>query len=150
MKFHTANLVPHYDDKDQWVSRDQFNSGDGSGPWIEYRMYSRYVRRTIRFALFYVGPEGEARWEHGGPVVKGARGALIPQPTMITDGPQAQPAQVVELSEGDMIMMNDQPMMVLDDRGQNYPELVTPEEFGERYPKAMARREQAVVKRVRV
>lgn len=141
MKFTTANLVPSsYGESDQWVSVDQFNR---NGEWIEYSVYSRYVRRNIRFSLLYQGPDGVCRREHGGPEVPGPYAAMIPQASVISLHPQAKPAQVVELAEGDMIMFNGQPMMLIDDRALDYPQLVTPEEFGVRFPAAQARREQA-------
>lgn len=145
MKFTTANLVPSsYGESDQWVSVDRF---DGSGEWIEYSAYSRYVRRNVRFSLLYQGPEGVCRREHGGAEVPGPYAAMIPQATVIALHPQAKPAQVVELSEGDMIMFNGQPMMLIDDRAMDYPQLVTPEEFGTRFPAAQARRERAKVRK---
>lgn len=137
MKFTTARLTPHYDDADQWVSVDQFN---GTGEWIEYRAYSRYTRRHERFSLFYVGPEGKARRVFQGPEVPGPYAAMIPQATMISAHPQARPAQTVELEEGDMIVFNDVPMMLIDDRPMHYPQLVTPAEFGDRMLVALARR----------
>jgi hypothetical protein len=137
MQFHTATLTPYYDDTDQWVSVDQFN---GTGAWIEYRAYSRYTRRWERFSLLYVGPEGECRRVHQGPVLPGPYAAMIPQATMIAAHPQARPAQTVELEEGDVIVFNDQPMVLIDDRPGQYPQLVTPEEFDRRMPLALARR----------
>lgn len=139
MKFTTANLVPSsYGESDQWVSVDRF---DGKGEWIEYSAYSRYVRRNVRFSLLYQGPDGVCRREQGEPEVPGPYAAMIPQASVISLHPQAKPAQVVELEEGDMIVFNGQPMMLIDDRALNYPQLVTPEEFGVRYPAVQARRE---------
>jgi hypothetical protein len=146
MKFHTANLTPsRYNEADQWVSVDRFTSGNGE--WIEYTAYSRYVRRNVRFSVLYQGPDGVCRREHGAPEVPGPYAALIPQATVIAAYPQAKPAQVVELEEGDMIMFNGQPMMMIDDRALDYPQLVTPEEFAVRYPAAQARREAVKVKK---
>ena len=137
MKVTTARLAPHYDDTDQWVSVDQFN---GTGEWIEYRAYSRYTRRHERFSLLYVGPEGECRREYQGPVLPGPYAAMIPQATMISAHPQARPVQTVELEEGDMIVFNGLPMMLIDDRAMDYPQLVTPAEFGDRMVLVLARR----------
>lgn len=137
MKVTTARLTPHYDDTDQWVSVDQFN---GTGEWIEYRAYSRYTRRRERFSLLYVGPEGECRREYQGPVLPGPYAAMIPQATMISAHPQARPVQTVELEEGDMIVFNGLPMMLIDDRAMDYPQLVTPAEFGDRMVLVLARR----------
>jgi len=137
MKFTTARLTPHYDDTDQWVSVDQFN---GTGEWIEYRAHSRYTRRVERFSLLYVGPKGECRRVYQGPVLPGPYAAMIPQATVISAHPQARPAQVVDLEEGDMIVFNGVPMMLIDDRPMDYPQLVTPTEFGDRMLVALARR----------
>lgn len=137
MKVTIARLTAHYDDLDQWVSVDQFN---GTGEWIEYRAYSRYTRRNERFSLLYVGPKGECRRIYKGPIEPGPYAAMIPQAIVISNHPQARPAQTVELEEGDMIVFNDQPMMLIDDRPLAYPQLVTPAEFGDRMILALARR----------
>lgn len=147
MKFTTANLTRsrYQGENDQWTSVDAFTPGNGE--WIEYRVYSRYTRRVERFSLLYVGPEGECRRVMHGPVVPGPYAAMIPQATVISAHPQARPAQTVELEEGDMIVLNGVPMMIIDDRAMDYPQLVTPAEFGDRMILALARRAEQAERR---
>ena len=125
---HNANLVRYTEASDYWVSADGFNRHE-NGQWIEYTMKSRYIGRMVRFSVLYVGPEGEARREHGGPVLPGPYAALIPQATIISAHAVEQPTEVTHLEDGDTIMLNGQPMRVIDDSRMNYPSLVTPEEF---------------------
>lgn len=147
MNVTTANLVPsRYNEKDSWTSKDAMDRS-APGDWIEYRVYSRYTRRTERFSLLYVGPEGECRREFQGPVLPGPYAAMIPQATVISASPQARPDQTVELEEGDMVVLNGQPMMLIDDRALDYPQLVTPAEFGDRMILALARRAEQAERR---
>lgn len=127
---HTAVLLPYGERSDQWTSRSRFEGTDADGPWIEYRTYSQYVNRHVHATLYYCGPDGAARREHGGPELPGPYAAMIPQDTVLADTPQAQPAQVVYLNEGDTVLFNGLPMLLVDDDPHGYPRFVTPAQYG--------------------
>jgi hypothetical protein len=127
---HTATLVPYGEKPDMWVSRSNFEGTDADGPWVEYRTYSRYVKRQVTGTLLYVGPDGAARHEFFGPEQPGPDASFIPNDTMISAHPQARPAQVVELAEGDTVLFNGMPLVLVDDRGDAYPRFVTPARYG--------------------
>lgn len=98
---------------------------------VVYRMHSRYGRGVLRFGVFYVGPNGEARRTHGGPILSGPYCALIPLATVISAwaGPREES---VEVKEGDVLLLNGVPMILIDDQRYDYPHAVTPAEYGAR------------------
>lgn len=111
---------------DHWVSDDSLD-----GPRTVYRMHSRYGRGTMRFSIMYVGPEGEARRVHQGPIIPGPYCALIPLSSVISAwaGPKER---YVEVQEGDVLLLNGVPMIVIDDDTLGYPHAVSPAEYGAR------------------
>lgn len=128
----TANMLPsRYDDEtDRWDSADQFNSAKlTAGDWIELRMHCRYTRRTERFSVLYQGPGGSMRIEHGADEVPGPLGCLIPQASMIASSPVAK-ARYIDVQAGDVLVINNQRMVILDDRPHDYPRLVSEVEAG--------------------
>jgi hypothetical protein len=96
-----------------------------------YRMHSRYGRGTMRFSILYVGPQGEARRTQGGPVLSGPYCALVPMSSVISawKGPREE---AVEVKEGDVLLLNGVPMILIDDQRYEYPHAVTPAEYGAR------------------
>lgn len=125
---HVVGLValPNYGE-DNWGSD---NSGVGE-PRLVYRMHSKYGRGVMRFTIFYVGPNGEARRTHGGPILAGPYCALVPMSSVISaySGP---PEKSVEVKEGDVLLLNGVPMILIDDDPWGYPHAVTPAEYGAR------------------
>jgi len=111
---------------DHWVSDEALD-----GPRTVYRMHSRYGRGTMRFSVMYVGPEGEARRVHQGPVIPGPYCALIPLSSVISAwaGPKER---YVEVKEGDVLLLNGVPMILIDDDTLAYPHAVSPAEYGAR------------------
>jgi hypothetical protein len=118
--------LPSYGE-DNWTS-DASGTGE---PRLVYRMHSRYGRGNVRFTIFYVGPDGEARRVHGGPVLSGPYCALIPMSSVISAhaGPREE---AVEVKEGDVLLLNGAPMILIDDQALEYPHAVTPAEYGAR------------------
>lgn len=125
---HVVGLValPNYGE-DNWGSG---NSGVGESRLV-YRMHSKYGRGVMRFTIFYVGPNGEARRTHGGPILAGPYCALVPMSSVISaySGP---PEKSVEVKEGDVLLLNGVPMILIDDQRYEYPHAVTPAEYGAR------------------
>lgn len=125
---HVVGLValPNYGE-DNWGSD---NSGVGE-PRLVYRMHSKYGRGVMRFTIFYIGPNGEARRTHGGPILAGPYCALVPMSSVISaySGP---PEKSVEVKEGDVLLLNGVPMILIDDDPWGYPHAVTPAEYGAR------------------
>ncbi|QYN17486.1 hypothetical protein [Amycolatopsis sp. DSM 110486] len=116
MTTHTATLVAsHYNEADYWDTPSQYNPA-ADGTWVTYRIYSRYQRRTLNADLMYVGPDGEARHESGGPILPGPYVAVISHPPVISAYSQKRPVKVIELNEGDIVTFNGQPMVLKDDR----------------------------------
>ena len=128
----TANMIPSkYGDADQWITADTFSRPEIS---LELRMRAKYVRHVCSFSVLYQGPGGSMRIEHGGPEVAGPLGCLIAQATIIASSPVAQPATVIEVEEGDILIMpGGQRMVIIDDQPRtDYPKLVTEAEYGVR------------------
>lgn len=111
---------------DHWVSDDAVD-----GPRTVYRMHSRYGRGHMRFSVMYVGPKGEARRVHQGPIIPGPYCALIPMSTVISAwaGPKER---YVDVQEGDVLLLNGLPMILIDDETLGYPHAVSPAEYGAR------------------
>lgn len=125
-------LVPsRYGETDIWTSIDQLERVDVGEPrpWIELRMRCRYTRRAERFSILYTGPHGATRVEHGAAPVPGPHGALIPQATVIAAGP-VERAEIIDVEEGDVLVLNGQRMVIIDDRLTGYPRLATEPEWG--------------------
>ena len=118
--------LPNYGE-DHWTS-DASGTGE---PRLIYRMHSKYGRGTMRFTIFYVGPDGEARRVHGGPVLSGPYCALIPMSSVISAHPGVR-EEAVEVKEGDVLLLNGAPMILIDDQAYDYPHAVTPAEYGAR------------------
>jgi hypothetical protein len=118
--------LPNYGE-DNWTS-DASATGE---PRLVYRMHSKYGRGNVRFTIFYVGPDGEARRTHGGPVLAGPYCALVPMSSVISAhaGPREE---AVEVKEGDVLILNGTPMILIDDQPYEYPHAVTPAEYGAR------------------
>lgn len=112
---------------DNWTS-DASATGE---PRVVYRMRSKYGRGNMRFTIFYVGPDGEARRTHGGPVLSGPYCSMIPMSSVISAwaGPKEE---AVEVKEGDVLILNGTPMILIDDQAFEYPHAVTPAEYGAR------------------
>lgn len=121
---HTVELDPsrYRDDVDQW------NSAEGH----IVSLYARYTRRTERFSILYVGPEGSCRLVHGGPIVPGPHAFLIPQCTVVAavGGTGAESARnraagtEVELRAGDRLVLNGLVFEIQDEQQWEYPQLV--------------------------
>ena len=118
--------LPNYGE-DNWTS-DASGTGE---PRVVYRMHSKYGRGTMRFTIFYVGPYGEARRVHGGPVLSGPYCALVPMSSVISAHPGVR-EEAVEVKEGDVLLLNGAPMILIDDQAYEYPHAVTPAEYGAR------------------
>lgn len=118
--------LPNYGE-DIWTS-DASGTGE---PRVVYRMHSKYGRGTMRFTVFYVGPDGEARRVHGGPILSGSYCSMVPMCSVISAyaGPREE---VVEVKEGDVLILNGAPMILIDDQPYEYPHAVTPAEYGAR------------------
>lgn len=112
---------------DHWTSDDRADDT----PRTVYRMHSRYGRGTMRFSIMYVGPEGEARRVHQGPIIPGPYCALIPLSSVISAwaGPKER---YVEVQEGDVLILNGLPMILIDDDALGYPHAVSVAEYGAR------------------
>jgi hypothetical protein len=118
--------LPNYGE-DIWTS-DASGTGE---PRLVYRMRSKYGRGNMRFTIFYVGPDGEARRVHGGPVLSGPYCALVPMSSVISAYP-GEREEAVEVKEGDVLVLNGAPMILIDDQPYDYPHAVTPAEYGAR------------------
>jgi hypothetical protein len=127
---HVVDLspLPNYGE-DHWTSGQPMH-GDRE-PRTIYRMHSRYGRGHMRFTVLYVGPDGEARRKYQGPIMPGPYCALVPMSSVISAwaGPREN---VVEVKEGDVLLLNGLPMILIDDQGMEYPHAVTPAEYGAR------------------
>jgi hypothetical protein len=116
----TITLVPsRYGETDLWISKDEYDRGPGR--WHELRMRCNYI--------LYTGPAGATRIENGGRQVPGPHGSLIPQVGIIAVDPLAKP-EYLDVKEGDVLVLNDQNMVICDDRRHGYPRLVTETEWG--------------------
>lgn len=120
--------LPNYG-VDHWTSGQPMH-GDQE-PRTIYRMHSRYGRGHMRFTVLYVGPDGEARRSHQGPILPGPYCALVPMSSVISAwaGPREN---TVEVKEGDVFILNGHPMILIDDAALDYPHAVTPAEYGAR------------------
>lgn len=118
--------LPNYG-ADHWTS-DASGTGE---PRLVYRMHSKYGRGNMRFTIFYVGPNGEARRTHGGPILSGPYCALVPMSSVISAHPGVR-EEAVEVKEGDVLLLNGVPMILIDDQAYEYPHAVTPAEYGAR------------------
>lgn len=114
---------------DNWASRTP-RHGDAE-PVTVYRMRSRYTRGFVRFTVFYIGPDGEGRRMHGGPILPGPYCAMSPMSSVISAEPGPR-ENVVEVKEGDVLILNGVPMILIDDQTLDYPHAVTPAEYGAR------------------
>jgi hypothetical protein len=103
----------------------------GKEPATLYRMRSAYGRGDLRFTVLYIGPDGEGRREHQGPILPGPYCALIPESSVISSHEQPK-EKVVEVKEGDVLILNGAPMILIDDQSYGYPHAVTPTEYGAR------------------
>lgn len=124
---HVVELRPQTNyGADHWISDDSVD-----GPRTVYRMHSRYGRGVMRFSVMYVGPEGEARRVHQGPIIPGPYCALIPLSSVISAwaGPKER---YVEVKEGDVLVLNGLPMILIDDDHLSYPHAVSVAEYGAR------------------
>jgi hypothetical protein len=120
--------LPNYG-VDTWAS-DASKASD-TEPRTVYRMHSRYGRGSLRFTVFYIGPEGEGRRVHQGPILPGPYCAMSPMSSVISAW--ATPREnVVEVKEGDVLILNGVPMILIDDQSMDYPHAVTPAEYGAR------------------
>lgn len=120
--------LPNYG-VDTWAS-DASKASD-TEPRTVYRMHSRYGRGSLRFTVFYIGPEGEGRRVHRGPILPGPYCAMSPMSSVISAW--ATPREnVVEVKEGDVLILNGVPMILIDDQAFDYPHAVTPAEYGAR------------------
>lgn len=120
--------LPNYG-ADNWAS-DASKVSD-TEPRTVYRMHSRYGRGSLRFTVFYIGPEGEGRRVHRGPILPGPFCAMSPMSSVISAW--ATPREdVVEVKEGDVLILNGLPMILIDDQAFDYPHAVTPAEYGAR------------------
>ncbi len=137
----SGNLVAtDYGSEDQWVTASNFELSrlrrdnqardtEYAGQWVELIMYCRYTRNTERFSVFYQGPAGACRVEHGGPQVPGPHGSLSAQATIIAATPVAR-AVCIEVEAGDVLVLNGQRMVITDDSPRDYPKLITEREAG--------------------
>lgn len=145
----TAHLVPsRYDDEpDRWRTEQPLYGQKADA--LLLRMHCRYTRRRETFTILYQGPGGTMRKDEQ----PGPSGSLICQATVIAATPIAR-SVILDVSEHDVLVLNGQRMVILDDRPQHYPRLVTEAEAGlaaartairERFLELLAkRREQAM------
>lgn len=129
MKIIGIPLVPsRYGEPDRWTSDDE-SIKTVPGRWIELAMRCRYTRKVERLSILYTGPEGTVRVTQGGPEVPGPHGSLIPQAGAVSAHPTAKPTYI-DVTEGDVLVLNGQPMVIADDRLMAYPQLITEAEWG--------------------
>lgn len=117
MTEHVIPLRPYYSD-DEWVTDNLPNS---IAPAVELEMVCKFTGRT-RFTVLYIGPNGEDRQEHMGPMVKGPWGCLIAQPTVLSAYPQKR-GETIEVSAGDVLICNGERMVITDNSRLAYPKL---------------------------
>lgn len=97
---------------------------------VELRMRCRYVRsHAINFAVMWVGPQGEARLVHGGPMVSGPFGSLIPLAGVISNQRRDFRPTYLEVKAGDELILvapdgRESRVRIIDDRRYEYPKLV--------------------------
>lgn len=125
----TAHLVPsRYDDEpDRWRTEQPMFGQKADA--LLLRMRCRYTRRRETFTVLYQGPGGTMRLEHGADEQPGPSGSLICQATVIAATVIAR-AVILDVAEHDVLILNGQRMVILDDRPQGYPRLVTEAEAG--------------------
>lgn len=125
----TAHLVPsRYDDEpDRWRTEQPMYGQKAEA--LLLRMRCRYTRRAETFTILYQGPGGTMRLEHGADEQPGPSGSLICQATVIAATVIAR-AVILDVAEHDVLILNGQRMVILDDRPQGYPRLVTEAEAG--------------------
>jgi hypothetical protein len=111
---------------------------DGRDTWSSpnvLRIMSRYAGHEVRVGIGYVGPAGQCRREHGGPVLPGPYAYLFPLPTVIAadGGTSAESAQLRtdgtewDATEGDELLIGGQRYRIQDDHSPipaHYPRLI--------------------------
>jgi hypothetical protein len=135
----TENMIPSgYGEADRWITADQFSLAipattrptdpDWAAAWVELEMKCRYTGIT-RFSVLYQGPGGTMRTEYGAPEENGPIGSLVAQASVISSTPQRRP-KLVHVQAGDVLVINNQRMVIVDDDPHRYPTLVTELEAG--------------------
>lgn len=112
---------------DHWEVKSGPFAGDHE---VELRMRCRYVpSHAINFAISWVGPDGEARRVHGGPMVPGPFGSLIALASVISNQRRDFRPTYLEVKAGDELILvtpdgREARVRITDDRPFEYPKLV--------------------------
>lgn len=122
----TVIHIPLVEDTDVWNEQDRGHVFETERDVVILRGKAKHAGgRVCDFTLHYHDDQAApTRREYKGPLVEGEYAYLVPQATVIAAHPLPRPTTVIEIKDGDFLLIQGRVFQLRDDRMLDYPQLV--------------------------